>query len=347
MRGETRRGEVGRLARWLQCTTRTLNNWKRLAAVDCDPPRPPGRPPHPPEARTRARLLVREQLEVQGWSVGEAPVCKALGPRGVPTRLVREALRELKAEQRSRHDRARAERRCHVEVLARDAMWSIDATHLGRDDQEEKVIGEAVREVASTRTLSMSIGPVPSSADVVALLERSVDGRGTLPLVAAIDNGGENLGMLTGWLEEHRVIALRNLPHTPEHNPWIEHGFGELKAETGLGKNVRIPVLREAVEDIADAIERLDAGRLRATRGWRTAVDFDRDLPPAEHRVPRARFYRAARCAMRMAVQNCHTERQRRLAEREAVLTTLEWYSLIKRTRGHARNPADKSEGVS
>lgn len=47
----------------------------------------------------------------------------------------------------------------------------------------------------------------------------------------AQDNGGENQGDLVAWCERHRVVILRNLPHTPEHNPWIEHGFGELKAQ--------------------------------------------------------------------------------------------------------------------
>ena len=52
--------------------------------------------------------------------------------------------------------------------------------------------------------------------------------------------------------------------------------------------------------------------------------------------MPRARFCLAACCAIGVAVQDCRTEGQRRLAEREAVLTVLESYSVIGRTRGRA-----------
>ncbi|MHC4607948.1 MAG: hypothetical protein ACYTAF_13635, partial [Planctomycetota bacterium] len=164
-RGELRRGEIARLARHLDRTPRTLCNWKWRYGPENGPRRPPGRPPHPAEAHARAHRLVEDELKRQGWSAGEPTVWKALRPQEVPRRLVREALRVLKAEHRRRRDAIRRELHTHGTVQARDAVWSVDGTHLGRDEQARKVIAEAVRDVASTRTLGASIGPPPSSAE--------------------------------------------------------------------------------------------------------------------------------------------------------------------------------------
>jgi hypothetical protein len=285
-------------------------------------------------------------LEEQGWSVGERPIWKALCAQGVSLRLVREELRELKAEHRRRRRAVRRDLRSHAAVQARDAMWSVDGTHLGRDGQDRRVIGEAVRDVASSRTLGASIGLPPTSREVAELLERVAAQRGGPPLVLAHDNGGENRGEVTAWCKRHRVIGLRNLPRTPEHNPWAEHGFAELKAETGLGRGVRVSAFKHVVRRIRGAFDRLDNARLRASRGWKTARETDACLPLACTRVAHTRFYNAARCAITTAVQDCQTTRQRRLAEREAILRTLECYKLIRRSRGQAQTPTSKSETV-
>jgi len=340
-------GEVGRLARFLEVAPRTLCNWKLRYAAGERPRRPPGRPPHSAASHVRARRLVEHELDVQGWSAGEGPISRALEARDVPLRLVRSELRSLKAERRRRRRGKRRDIRTHVAVQARNAMWSVDGTHLGRDEHANEVIGEAARDVASTRTLGASIGPPPTSAEVAGLLEHVVRQRGSPPLVLARDNGGENQGDLVAWCERHRVVVLRNLPHTPEHNPWIEHGFGELKAETDLGRGVLIHDVEYVGREVRGAFVRLDNARLRATKGWKTARETDAALPEATARVSRTRFYNTARCAIALAVQNCQTVRERRLAEREAILKTLECYNLIQRTRGPAPNRPVKSEVVS
>ncbi len=98
-------------------------------------------------------------------------------------------------------------------------------------------------------------------------------------------------------------------------------------------------------EQHAGMLER--GGRLRATRGWKTARQADAALPEATARVSRTRFWNAARCAIAMAVQHYRTVRERRLAERQAILKTLECYNLLQRTRGPAPNRPVKSEVVS
>ena len=343
-RGEMKRGEIGSLAESVGVSPRTLCRWKHACERPDGACRPPGRPPHSAQEKARAQELVLEEVKKQGWSAGEMPIWNALQDQGVPLRLVRSALRDAKAAHRRRHRDVMSELRRHIEVKARDTIWSLDGTHLGRDREDQPVIGEAVRDVASTRTLGLTIGPPPTSAEVAALLDRVVAERGAPPLVLAVDNGPENCGEVEEWCARHEVVLLRSVPHVPQHNPWSERGFKDLKAESELGRGVFIPVLQEAACTVYDAIHRLDHGRRRATREWKTAAETDAALPPATLRVTRTDFYTDTRCAMEKAVQDCHTERQRRLAAREAILNELECNDLITTTRGPAQTrPANRT----
>jgi hypothetical protein len=320
-------------------THRTLRNWTRehlrcLQDASAEL-RPPGRPRRLESERAAALEAVGVVLKQLGMAVGEATVHRELGGE-VPLRLVRECLATLKAEHETRTRRVRDEIRTHGRVRATGAIWSLDGTHLGRDEQEAKVVGELVRDVASTKTLGASIGPPPTSAEVAALLERAAEDTGQVPLVLAHDNGSENADEVAAWCERHDVIRLRNLPHTPQHNPWVEHGNAEIKAETGLGKRARIASVSGVVLAVERALDRIDGLRPRPTRDWRTARQAYAELPSAERLVDRARFAAAARCAIQEAVQDCRTARQRRLAERQAILATLERFQLITRNRGRA-----------
>jgi hypothetical protein len=291
-----------------------------------------------------ARELVRDVLEEQGWSTGEGPVHREL--RGsVSLRLVREVLRELKAERRSRWETEAKNRRTSIQVKARDAVWAQDATHLAWDEQGRSVQAEVVREVASTRTLDVVVGLPAAAADVIRVLERVREERGTLPLVLVTDNGPAYVSHeLDAYLARHRVVHLFSLPRTPQHNPCAEHGMRELKDEADL----------EGVQDIANlqrvllaARDRLDGHRLRRTRAWRTAVQADAEAVPAEGVVCRARFYAATRCAIAEAVLDSRTEREHRRATREAVLQCLQRFGLISRTRAGEELPLAISYTVS
>ena len=239
---------------------RSKRTWRRDAEGPPGELRRPGRPRRSPEERAEAKQLVRAVLVRLGFGAGEGSVQRELGGR-VPLRLVRESLCELKREHRSRERRAREEVRSHVRVLARGAIWSLDGTHLGRDAASTAVVGEMVRDVASTKTLGVSIGPPPTSSEVVVLLQRVVDETGEVPLVVSLDNGPENRGQLEAWCEERGVVRLMNLPYTPEHNPWVEHGNGELKAETGLGRGTRIDDVRSLAHHVVHAIDKIDGAR--------------------------------------------------------------------------------------
>jgi len=334
------------MARAMGVSPRTGRRWQRLAQGGPAAERRLGRPAHAAAVRAEVRAAVSGVLERLGACAGERKVHHELGQR-CSLYQVRVALRDLRAERRVRTQRLRESLCSHLRVMARATIWSLDGTHLGRDAWCTAVVGEMVRDVASTKTLGASIGPPPSSEEVVVLLQRVVDESGERPLVVSADNGGENLDALVTWCRKQGVILLRNLPRTPQHNPWVEHGHGELKAHTGLGKGVIVPDPGELPDLLRRALDRIDGAIPRSSLEWQTARQAHRSLPCAEALVDRASFLHEVHCAIALAVQDCESWREKRLAEREAILQVLERYALVTRTRGRPPHHGDKPDGVS
>ena len=308
---------------------KSLRNWERSA------PRRPGRPPRSRQARWRAlRRVARAYRDERG--AGIRTITAALGG-AVPERLVREVLPAVKRRARRRRDARLAALRVHVAVRARDALWSLDQTHVGRGVHGVAQQALVVRDVATTATIEVALGHAASGAEVVAVLERARAARGAAPLALATDNGPENVNAdVAAWCTRHGVLPLRNLPHTPQHNAWVEHGHRELKEATGLGKGVVIGDPAAAERLLIDAARRIDANRVRPSRGGHTARALDAELPRGYAQVAREDFL--AECAWRRDsyLQSAPKGRARRLAERRAVLDALEHYGLIQRTRGGA-----------
>lgn len=338
-----KRGQRSAVAQGAGVTVRTLHNWQHKEPS----PQGPGRPPRPAGERRRARRLLAAALREAGRTAGLGSARLALA-EPVRTRLLRELLAGTKARLR-RRERARIERsRVHVEVLARDALWSIDATHVGT--RAEAVV---VREVATTRTADIGLGAAPDAKDLVRALERARDERGSLPLVLALDNGGPMRSEeLRAWSEREKVVLLFNVPRTPQHNAWAEHGMRELKEEAGIPTRTR-RARGAAAPPQADVAARLERARRvldrrpRASRGWRSALAVDAELPPWYGALTRQRFHEAACSAIREALAVPGTARARRRAVREALLATMERFGLIRRTRGGVPLLAVEPEKIS
>jgi hypothetical protein len=280
---------------------------------------------------------VRAELERQGWSTGERPVFEALAG-GVKLSRVRHAMRELKAERRQRKRAHQAEARVSVEVWARDALWSMDATHLGRDEDRSEVQGEIVREVASTRSIGVAVGPPATGAQVVDLLERTKRERGGAPLVLLSDNGPQYRSRaLASWCWHNHVLHLFSLPHTPQHNAASEHGMRELKEDAALGKGTLVLDIAGTHGLLMCSRDRIDGNRLRQTRGWKTAVQADHENPHWSTLVARDELWMKATCAISFALLHSCNGRERRRAVRAAILDTLDHFSVITRTRGADR----------
>jgi len=321
---ESGRGEVAAAARALGVSRRTLSRWIRRAR-EGEPAPAWGRPRHPEAARRRAEDLVTREREAQGRVAGWRPIEEALRRREdvVPRKLLQRALSEQKqAERRAESARWRALRVSH-DVLARDGIWAQDAADLG-----DGVHSEVAKDRASTAIRGLALGPPAKARDVVALLEAMRRRDGGLPLVWQTDNGSAyTCEEVRVYLGLHRIIHLRSRVHTPTDNPAIERGIGELKAEL-LGAP-------PTPQNVARACVKLDHGRLRASRGYRTAGEVDASLPRAEHLVDRETFYAEACSAIESAVQSQRTARARRKAERAAIWSVLEKYG-VARQRGPA-----------
>lgn len=288
---------------------------------------------------------------------GSPSLCAALWRLGIrlATRLVQRVVKQLKLD-RSTRLRQRIERqRVHVEVLARDALWSSDESHLTRDEQGE-TRALAVRETCVPRTLWLSAGPPVHAEDLVRALELTACERGGWPLVLGLDNGGPNRSdELARVLEREQVIALFNVPHTPEHNAFVERGIGELKQAIGPdGLAARCTDAVQGHVCVLDPGVLATEGGLRASLrdawlvldatpryalGGSTPAEIDSLTERADHVTCRARFYADARAALERVAAQQLDPRARRRAEREAILSTLEAHGLVRRTRGGGRSP--------
>ena len=346
------------VSRALDRSVRSLHADRKLAASEVLL-RPVGRPAHSSEARWKATVRVREELEVQGFTAGWRPVAKALPE--VPKRLVQEECARWKARHRVRCARGLASRRESVQVHARDAVWSIDATHLGRDGGEAQQ-AEVVKDLGTTKLVGVSLGTVATGAEIVGILERARAERGAAPFVLSHDNGRAYCsGEVARWCAKHGVVELVNEPRTPQHNAACERGIGELKAECGLGSGCELAGLAERVwigdvdevhspswcVDVRRAAERLDRGRLRGRRGYKTAEQLDREMRPSESWACRESFHQAACCAIENAVRDAQGARARRRATRQAIYGTLERFGMVTRTRGGVPFSSSAGAGVS
>jgi transposase InsO family protein len=238
-----------------------------------------GRPAHAPEVFARTLRRVARAWKDAGRSSGEGQVYAALGGE-VPLRVLREHLRRLKAHWRKSSRRRRARDRVSLQVQARDVVWPLDATHLGRDEQGE-VQAEALRDAASVAALSVSVGRPSTGPEVVALLERTSVARGGAPLVLAVDCGSSYAAHeVVEWAERRGVVILQSLPRVPEHNACAERGHRELKEDTDLGKGRRLEPLPGARWTLVDGLPGVLEGMPETSEG----PDHASEAGPEERR---------------------------------------------------------------
>jgi len=236
---------------------------------------------------------------------------------------------------------AQARRRVHVRVLAREAIWSADGTHLGWREGIQ-IEGQLLRDAGSARIVQMSLGAPACGEDVVRILESARIERGGLPLVLATDNGpAYRSQVVEEYLRAHRVVHLRNLPRTPQHNAWAERAIGEIKQECRWKAGQGILALAAVLEE---SRRRLDHHRLRASRGYRTAAACDFEMKRGYHLVRREDFYERVQRALRKARRRPQGERKTRLAQREAIFAALEKFGLVERSRGGVPTQARQGE---
>jgi hypothetical protein len=336
-----RRGERTWLSELVGRDVRTLWDWERKDASASGP----GRPAHGRRARWQALRAVARQRRQRGPDVGWRELDAALPE--VPTRLIQELLPRLQERARRRQAARLSAQRVHVEVLKKDVLHSQDTTHVGTAEGRA-VWSEVSEDAGSMKTLDAPVRARATTAeDVIAQLER-LEAQGRRPLVWATDNGKAYTAEKTErWLAAHHVVHLISLPHTPQHNPWVERKHRDVKAVSGLGRGVVLDSVEEAARRWSAAIAQIDGYRLRARLGCRTADEIDGSVPSWEGVVDRRELYAEVCRAREQAVLGLSGARARRRAVREATWRVLERYELVRRTRGGAPLTSLGAEGIS
>ncbi len=206
-------------------------------------------------------------------------------------------------------------------------------------------------DVASILKLPFKVVHASRGQDVIDVLNAIKAERGEYPFVVATDNGSENVNDdVALFLEENEIIHLRNVPHTPRHNPWVERSHREVKAEAALEMadlDPGLPLITRIAIGARRATARLNEERPRSSRGWKTAIQLDKALPHAYDVVARDVFYPVARAAMQAGKAAHRSTRAQRLAERWALFRVMEDFGLVKLFRGGVPITAVKAERVA
>jgi len=295
--------------------------------------KPLGRPAYSEAQKKCVLMAVRRLVAKLGWTVGFRTIEVLLD---APTRLIQLCLRALKARHRKRAREQREAHRTSVKVLAKDVIWAQDATQVARIDGK-KILAEVVKDRGTLGSVAMAVGRPAKGWEIVEMLEGKKR-EGCLPLVLATDNGSSYKSeRVAEFCEREKVVHLFSRTHTPQDNAPAERGIGELKAE--------LPEMpgNHALQEVAACMSRVWAMldiRPRASKGYKSAVQLAEELPAGPDLVDRAAFYEAACAAVEKAVQGGGTPRERRQAERQAILRTLEDHKLIHIIRGGKSCPA-------
>lgn len=325
-----KRGEIKMIAQMLQVTPRTIRNWIKSSNSEI---LKIGRPRYTIKQRKQSLILVARELKRQGYP-GSPAVAKVLGER-VPRRLVIEYVKKIKMRRRRYFEIEKQKRRIKVEVLMKNAIWTQDGTHIGRL-RNKSIEAQIVKDRGSLKTLAIQTGKAAKGKNVVDLFTDLKKCR-ELPLVWMTDNGSAYCNEeVDRFLEEEKIIHLKSLPRTPQHNGSSEIGIKEIKkcAELGTGY-----VLDSEEEGHAKLIKASDAlnERLRASKGFINANKLDEILNSLCNNVKRDEFYTECKVELNL-VSKSLSWREKRLAEREVIFRKLEEYGAIKKTRGCGTN---------
>lgn len=106
------------------------------------------------------------------------------------------------------------------------------------------------RDPATRRTSASELSPPATGEAAIAWVEQEVEATGVWPLVISTDNGPPfKSEAFEDFLEEHQIVHLMNLPHTPEHNCHTERGVKELKGVLGIPRGRLAAAARGSVHE--------------------------------------------------------------------------------------------------
>lgn len=315
------------LAKRLGVTKRTLRSWKAKTKKDCE--LRSGRPRYTSADHKRAMILVARELKRQGYPGSSAVAIELKGK--VQLRLIRKYVKEIKERRRLRKLEEIKANQIRVEVQAVNVIWTQDGTHLGRKDKKA-IESQIIKDRGSKKIIGAMTGKAATGYEVVKTLEELKEQRG-LPLVWMTDNGAAYCNKeVREFVEKEKIIHVRSLPRTPQHNGAAEVMMKEIKTDCMLGKKTVLVCEKEAHERLVNSIIKINTNRRRQSLMFKSSSEIDDEMRVNVLKVDRALLFDEYKDELKEIV-NEPSARKKRMKEREMVMCLLEKHEMIKRKR--------------
>lgn len=270
----------------LGVTKRTLRAWKAKAKKDCD--KRSGRPSYTIEDHRRALIQVARELKRQGYP-GSPAIASVLSKK-VPLRLIRLYVGKIKTRRRTKLREIHLQNRISTIVNSTNIIWSQDGTHLGRN-KKRSVEAQVIKDRASLKVLSVLTGNSADGKTIVGMFNELKKTR-ALPLVWMTDNGSCYVNNeVEKFLADERIIHLRSLPHTPQHNGSAERMMFELKTASMLGKKTLVSENLKVHEEFTTSALMINEYRKRAVLGFKSSNEVDEEMLMNGPEVSREKLY--------------------------------------------------------
>ena len=311
------------IARCLEVTPRTMNNWKRNAARDW-----PVRGPVPKKIGWFEMIAIAREWRRQGCP-GHRPVIAALGTRA-RARAVKFVIKELKLRKEERRKRLLKSIQVRVKVKKPGTVMTFDGATIKKGDDH---IVYRDRGSLSVETKPCVKGNLTAEDTLEVLVQLKIQNR--LPFVCCTDNGSPLCAkMVEDFLDKNHIIHLKSLPRVPQHNGSCENAVKEFKE-----------LIKDGYHPL-EATEILNERRKRSQLCFKTSAEFDKENFRQYTEGQRKEFYEAAKAAIQVAQLDKISKYDKRKAEREAIFQTMEGFSLITRTRGGQLRPSGPEESL-
>jgi len=286
-------------------TERTIRNWCKQAEKDVPIM---GRPSHSPEKLKEARSLVFDEMKLQG-SPGWRPISAALKSR-VSVRLVQKFVAEYKFEQRRKRNPKR------MEVAGKNVIWSMDGA-ITKDDA--KTENQVIKDRGSKCWVGLKSSPKASKAiDVIEAIDESIKLNG-YPLVLTTDNGAAYTNkVVSRHLRKLKIIHMKSLPRTPQHNGAVEVGIRELR-EIMMSKEI----------NLKDAMKVANARLRKYGNKWMTSQSVFENGEMLYNKIDRELFYNTCTKQLSALAKQPFNLKEKRMKERELVFKELSKRGLV------------------
>lgn len=284
---------------------RTIRNWCNQAKKDVPKM---GRPSHSPEKLNEARAIVFDEMRMQG-SPGWRPIAAALKGK-VSTRLVQRFVAEYKLEERKKRNSKR------MEVVGKNVIWSMDGAITKEGIKTEN---QVIKDRGSKCWVGIKSCPVASkSMDVIEAIDVSIVKSGR-PLVLATDNGSAYANKeVSRHLRKLKIIHLKSLPRTPQHNGAVEVGIRELR-EIMVSKEI----------NLKDAMTVANARLRKYGNKWMNSQSVYENGVMLYTNRERELFYKTCTKQLNDLSKQPLNLKERRLRERELVFKELSKRGLV------------------